>query len=224
MPAPERPGGAPGGHRFSWDLHYALPPALVSPASSMRGSSGPWAPPGKYTVRLTAGGRTLTQALVVTRDPRVAATEAELVQQYELARDLQSERVRVALALRQADALRRQMAAHKGKPGAEQALSAFGRAVDRAAGPPILAPGEEFFDTEEISPTSLRRLSTSLSGFQSAVESADAAPTPDAIAGFAARRKQVAEGLARWQEVLATELPKVNQALGGAGLATLKPE
>jgi hypothetical protein len=104
------------------------------------------------------------------------------------------------------------------------ALDAFAGAVDRAAGPPILLPGEEFFDTEEVDPTSLRRLSFSLSGLQSAVESADAAPTPDAITGFAERRKLVTEGLARWQDLLGSDLPKANRSLEAAGLSPLKTE
>ena len=88
----------------------------------------------------------------------------------------------------------------------------------------MLVPGEEFFDTEEVDPTTLRRLAVTLSGLQSAVESADAAPTPDAVTGFAERRKLVATGLARWQDVLATELPKANRSLEAAGLSPLKAE
>ena len=91
-------------------------------------------------------------------------------------------------------------------------------------GPPILAPGEEFFDTEEISPVSLRRLGSSLSALQSAVESADGAPTQDAQTGFAERRKMAGEGLARWQAVVASDLPKANKALQAGGLGPLKAD
>ena len=96
--------------------------------------------------------------------------------------------------------------------------------IDLGFDPSILLPGEEFFDTEEVDPTSLRRLSFSLSGLQSAVESADAAPTPDAITGFAERRKLVTEGLARWRDLLASDLPKANKSLEAAGLSPLKAE
>jgi photosystem II stability/assembly factor-like uncharacterized protein len=214
----------PGAHRFVWDLHESFPPELASAARpGFRPNAGPWTPPGAYAVRLTAGGRTLMQTLTVTRDPRVPATDADLLRQHDLARQVQSERVRVALAQRQADALRKQIAALKDKAAGDPAasLSAFARAVDLAAGPPVLFPGEESFETEGIAPTSLRRLSASLSAFQSAVESADAAPTPDALTGFEERRKLVAEGLARWESVASTELAKVNRALTSAGLRPL---
>jgi len=85
-------------------------------------------------------------------------------------------------------------------------------------------PGEEYFDTEDVDPTTLRRLSVTLSGLQSAVQSADAAPTPDYMTGLAERRKLLATGLARWQDVLATEVPKANRALQAAGLPPLKAE
>ena len=39
-------------------------------------------------VRLTAGGRTLTQPLEVVRDPRIAATDADLAAQFDLAREV----------------------------------------------------------------------------------------------------------------------------------------
>jgi photosystem II stability/assembly factor-like uncharacterized protein len=210
----EPPSAAAGMHRFVWDLHDAVPDELAA-----RTSSGLWAPPGRYSVRLIVGGKSVTQPLVVTRDPRLpsSVTDADLVRQHELSREIQAERVRVAAGLRQADALRKQIAALR-QPGLAAALAA---AIDRAAGPPVLVPGEEWFDTEEVDPTTLRRLAFTLSGFQSAVESADAAPTPDAVAGFAERRQMVAEGLARWSAVLATDLPKANASLGTLGLPPL---
>jgi hypothetical protein len=72
-----------------------------------------------------------------------------------------------------------------------------------------------------MAPTSLRKLAASPSGLQSAVESADSTPTPDARAGLAARRKMTEEGLARWRDVLASEKPKADEALRQAGLAPL---
>jgi photosystem II stability/assembly factor-like uncharacterized protein len=204
----EPPSAAAGMHRFVWDLHYELPPELVGAAR--RRGAGPWAPPGRYSVRVTHAGKTLTRSLAVARDPRVrSVTDADLVRQYELARDIQAERVRVSVALSQAGSLRKQIAAaREGKKGSTTGLDALEKAIDVAAGPPMLSPSEEYFDPQGLSPTSLRRLSRSLSQLQSAVESADAAPTPDALTGFAERRKLVEQGLARWKAVLTTDAPK----------------
>jgi photosystem II stability/assembly factor-like uncharacterized protein len=208
---PEPPSASAGMHRFVWDLGYGLPQELVNPVRGSRGRAGLWAPPGRYTVRVSHAGKTLSRSLIVTRDPRVrSVTDADLVRQFELARDVQTERVRVSAALRQVGSLRKQIAAARdGKKGKRPAaLDRLEKAIDLAAGPPMLGPSEEYFDPGGLSPTSLRRLSRSLSQLQTAIESADAAPTPDALAGFAERRKLVDQGLARWNAVLTTDAPK----------------
>ena len=54
VPEPAPPPSSPGMHRFVWDLHEAPRPEL---ARGRRGArTGVWAPAGRYTVRLTAGG------------------------------------------------------------------------------------------------------------------------------------------------------------------------
>jgi len=225
----EPPSAAAGMHRIVWDLRETCPEELAR-AAVWPGPSGLWAPPGRYTVRLLALGRSLSRTLVVVRDPRLPSTvtDGDLVQQHDLAREIQAERIRVASALRRATDLRAQIAARrKEAPSAAPALEAldtFAKALDGAAGPPIRTPGDEFYETDGIAPTTLRRLSATLAGLESAVESADAAPTPDARAGFAERRKMVEEGLTRWRDVLAIEKPKIDEALRRMGLEPLKAE
>ena len=73
-------------------------------------------------------------------------------------------------------------------------------------------------------PTSLLRLAVSLARLQGAVESADVAPTADALTGFGQRQEAVEQGLARWSDFLRTGLPKANAALAAAGLAPIRLE
>ena len=80
------PAGA-GHHRFTWNLRYLPPPTLESRYSiaAVPGIATPVLPagayvlPGEYTVKLTAGGQTITRVLQVELDPRVEVTQAELV-------------------------------------------------------------------------------------------------------------------------------------------------
>ena len=58
---------AEGHNRFVWD--YALPGPWDASAQRS-GRNGPLALPGRYVLRLTAGGTTVTQPLVVRPDPR----------------------------------------------------------------------------------------------------------------------------------------------------------
>jgi photosystem II stability/assembly factor-like uncharacterized protein len=195
VPVQEPPSASPGIHRLVWDLHYVLPSELERPGGSSRRGSGLWAPPGRYTARLSHGGKVVTQEIFVVMDPRLPSTVTipDLIRQYELARDIQAERVRVAIGLKQAADLRKQLGT-----SAPESLS---KAIDEAAGPPELRPGEEYFGNPDAGPTSLSRLARSLAELQGAVESADAAPSPDAVTAFGQRRTFVDQGLARWREV-----------------------
>jgi hypothetical protein len=56
-----------GLNRFIWDMTW---PGPWSASASQRGSFGPMAAPGSYTVRFTANGTALTQPLVLRADPR----------------------------------------------------------------------------------------------------------------------------------------------------------
>jgi photosystem II stability/assembly factor-like uncharacterized protein len=103
--------GSAGFNRVYWDLRYGpsaelrmrTPPLL--PAPQVRLGPDGWrppagggasisllAPPGTYTVKLAIGGRELTQALVVRKDPNSAGTEADVQAQtrvlFDLRRDL----------------------------------------------------------------------------------------------------------------------------------------
>jgi hypothetical protein len=81
--------------------------------------------------------------------------------------------------------------------------------------------GEE--DDESEGPPSLRTAGSALQRLEQAVESADAAPTPDAVKGLEQRREAAGRSMAAWEELLRTDLPRVNRALTAAGVGTLGP-
>src|SRR5262249_38107015 len=70
---------ARGMNRINWDLQYDDPPAFnhdledqmnMVEAAAAPGPHGPQVPPGTYTLKLTADGKTYTQTVVVHNDPR----------------------------------------------------------------------------------------------------------------------------------------------------------
>ncbi len=79
-PAP--PSTAAGHHRFVWDLRFPPPKsggyefmiAAVDGENTPIEPRGPLVVPGRYTVRLTAGGQRYEQPLVVTPDPRTTVS------------------------------------------------------------------------------------------------------------------------------------------------------
>jgi photosystem II stability/assembly factor-like uncharacterized protein len=75
-----KPTHATGINRIVWNLRYESLPA-PPPDEESQGQSnpipGPFVMPAEYTVRLTAGGKTLDQKLQVSEDPRIQVSAAE---------------------------------------------------------------------------------------------------------------------------------------------------
>ncbi|HVR47540.1 MAG TPA: hypothetical protein VMT95_13000 [Candidatus Binatia bacterium] len=149
------PPASAGAHRFVWDFHQDSP-------------DGPLAPPGAYVVRLSVNGSAYTRSATVLRDPRVRASTADLRAQYELARQV------AALRAEAAGARARARERAEGLSGAS--LVAFRR--DVIGEPPPDNP-DDSMGTYSHDFTSFLYLENELDYLGSAIESADAAPTPD---------------------------------------------
>jgi photosystem II stability/assembly factor-like uncharacterized protein len=77
-PTPEPLSAASGMHRWVWDLRPTPPAATTQRGVGGGGGGGggfgfnrPTVLPGRYSVRLTVGGQSLTQPLIVEPDPRL---------------------------------------------------------------------------------------------------------------------------------------------------------
>ena len=94
-----------GMQRITWDLRYPGPWTAQNPVG---GAGGPMVPPGKYTVRLTSGGQTITRTFALISDPRVAAdgvTDAAIAEQVKFqlqVRDAVSDARKLQVSLEQA--------------------------------------------------------------------------------------------------------------------------
>lgn len=154
-PAPLVPSAALGAHRFVWDFHTG-------------DDNGPLAPPGHYAVRLRQGSLVMSRSVTVLRDPRIAASDADLRAQYQLARAIE-ERLSEIVAARTRV---KQALAHIA-PARRRLLQTRLLGVTPAPNP----------DDSEGKPShdfsSLHALAGAFAGLESAVESADAAPTAD---------------------------------------------
>jgi photosystem II stability/assembly factor-like uncharacterized protein len=161
--APKPPEATPGQHRFVWDLHYAAPAAFKDDFS------GSWAPPGRYTVELNVDGRQLRQPFEVAPDPRIAVSPPDFNAQFALAQQVQQARVRAHSILKEASSLEAKL-----KPANPAAV----QQIDSVIGtpPPILGSSNA---------ATLLGVSDRLDALASAVESADGAPSPDELRGFA---------------------------------------
>jgi len=104
-----------GLHRFLWDMRYQpvgdnprtgeVEATGAVPHRSEHAPRAPWAPPGRYTVRLIVAGQTYVQPLTLRLDPRVKTSAAGLRQLAALTREMYDLAVSSHAASTQARAL-----------------------------------------------------------------------------------------------------------------------
>jgi hypothetical protein len=213
---PKPPPTEPGMHRFVWDLRYPDLPAIEPPRSGRRGG-GPWALPGQYTVKLSANNHDYTRPLAVKMDPRVKTALPDLAKQLDLARQITAALEQDVQAHGEVGRLRAQLRSLESQPEVQGALATAVKALDhkaeaimgvRPVNPESFGVGEPSTDR-----TSLRFLSGALNRLESAIESADAAPSTYAVAAFRHNRQVLSTTLAAWNKVKREDLLQLNMLL-----------
>jgi len=196
-PAPEQRLSTRGGlHRFTWDMRYQpigdaprtgeVEATGAVPHRSEHTPRAPWAPPGRYTVRLTVEGKTYTQPLTLRLDPRVKTPVAGLRQLAALSREMYDLAAAAHAAYQQARAR-------------VDALTGTLRAqVESLA--PAASPLSARRGGQGVRPT-LESASNAALAAALAMQDADVAPTAAQVAACARARTQVNAVLARWRRL-----------------------
>jgi hypothetical protein len=175
-------------------------------------------------VRLTVGGKAQTASFEVKMDPRVRTSAEDLRKQFDLIlkmRDRTDEMNKAIIAIRD---LREQLQALEKRLGAAQASKSD------ASGPPnpvvaasvelrktISAIEEELIQvngkSSEDSANYPTKLESKFAYLQNVTDSADTAPTGAELAVFAELDQRLETQLAKWREVLAKDVPALNEAM-----------
>jgi photosystem II stability/assembly factor-like uncharacterized protein len=210
-----------GLNQFAWNLRYESPMKIPAAVYDSGDPTGPLVLPGKYQVRLTAGGKTFTAPLEVVLDPRVKTSADDLRKQFDLMlkiRDREDEMNKAVLAIRD---LRVQLQALEKRLGYADAVKPIATSSTDLRNK-IAAIEEQLINVNSTAsedelnyPT---RLNSSLGYLQSAVDSADMAPTEAELALFAELDQQVEAQLVRWREVLSKDVPGLNNTMQKASV------
>jgi len=212
-------------HRFVWDLHFSPPDSLEHeyPISAIyrdtpRYPLGQTALPGKYTVKLTVAGKTLSQSLVIKMDPRVKTPAEGLEQQFNLETKIVAAMHRDYLALQEVRSLRDQLRKLTGAKRTDVTNSIA--AVESKLGVLEGSTGSTFLVGAEG--RSLARLNRGLNQLLSTVDSADTAPTQQASLMCDQLLRVLEEQLATWNEIKESEVPALNRRLKAANLSPVR--
>jgi len=230
-PAQEKELKAParkGWNRFVWDLR-------VQPGTKIEGSDpasegrpeGPKVPPGTYTVTLAVGDQTTTRELVVVKDPAIATPDEDLHAQYELATRIHHKSDEARKAINRMRDLRGQL-----DGWAKRAKNAAGaeRVAELAAGlrDKVLSVEKELL-VPDLRPgwadnlNAGTRLLEQLESLPPVVELGEYRPTDAAAAVFEELVGKVDGVLARFDQLVESELPAVNAAIADAKLGAVAP-
>ena len=208
-----------GMNRFTWDMRYAGArdfPGLIMWAGSTR---GPLAPPGRYTVKLTApDGITKTQDFVITRNQAVpTVTDADLQAEFTLARQI-NDRVSAANeAVIRIRAIKDQISARLSKTS-DARIKAAG---EQLASKLTAIEGEIYQYKNRSSQDPLNypiRLNNKLAALQGIVEMGDNRPTDQAYTVFKDLSERLDTQLAALDAALNNDLAPLNKALAGKKL------
>ena len=220
-----------GTNRTNWDMRHDAPPAFshsfeinANPGLTPASPLGPVAIPGTYTVRLTADGRTSSQAVVVRADPHSPASPAAL-------------RAQNTLLLKLADAIR---LSYEGRDiastlrialrGAVPAGASADMADVAARAATIVAQLDTVsgLDSERgnrgrggSGTPSFTSLNSTLVGQLNAQDLGDMAPTAAALAAWGKACRELTVVVAVWERVN-TDIGAFNTMLTGRGKAALQ--
>jgi hypothetical protein len=211
----------PGAHRFLWDLHYepvpgvrpSYPIAAIFQDTAPEDTS-PWVLPGRYTVILTANGRSVQQTLTVRMDPRVKTVPEDLLAQFKLSYELYDQWRSLAAANEKGSALLKQLTEPEGvarkelvAPLTVKLRALLGAAEGRRPEPGVVTIANATARTRTLF---------------NMLQEADVAPTTQVRQAIADLRKDKQLLDERWNDLRTVDLASLNKQLAAAGLPQIE--
>ncbi len=225
-----RPGEAlpaeAGLNRFVWDMRSEAPARVPGAVSWGGRPSGPLVVPGTYQVKLTAGGKSFTAHAEIRKDPRVAATQADLEKQNEFAQRIRDrvnaahEAVNQIRSVRgQLDALKKRLGAGANAKSVVERSDALKKKMD-AVEEKIIQPKSKSGEDPLNYPI---QAADQLMALQGTVESADTPPIAASYTVFEEVNRRLESQLAEWQEMQSKDLISLNALMQKNNIPAIAP-
>jgi photosystem II stability/assembly factor-like uncharacterized protein len=224
-PRPPRVPNKAGVNTFVWNLRY--PDAVRFDRMIMwaAGTTGPVAPPGTYSVRLTTGGDTQTHTFRLRKDPRTEATDAQLVEQFRLLIAIRDKTSEANNAVRMVRNMRWQVGDRAPKLKGQQA-DEFKQLSEQMIGELSSSEQEVYQVKNQSSQDPLNypiRLNNQIAALAGTVSSGEYPPTKQAREAFDMLSGQLDAQVKAMRKSMDEKLPRLNAILRAAGLQELKP-
>jgi hypothetical protein len=212
-----------GINHFQWDGRYPGAKSFQGLIFWGGSTQGPMAVPGAYQVRLTAGGKTLTEKLEIQKDPRLDnVTIADLAEQFGLAmkvRDKVTEADEMVITVRE---LKKQMDDRQKKNQDAALKTAFDSL--RAKLTEVEEAVYQVRNRSGQDPLNFPiKLNNKLAALGGSIERGDGKPTAASYEVFKLLSDQLAVQKSKLDATVKADLPAVNKLLADRRLDSLTP-
>ncbi len=223
-PEPTVPNKA-GLNSFTWDLSYPDAVAFDGMIFWAAAVNGPTAPPGTYSVRLSVGDKSESQSLVLKKDPRQNATQADLEEQFAFVMKVREKVGEANNAVRTIRNIKAQVTERLARTPA-----ASRPALERMTGQLVSALSQVESEIYQVKNQSGQdplnypiKLNNKIAALTFVAGFSDGRPTVQTIEVFRLLSVALDEQLGRLKTTISTLLPPVNTELARTNLSTITP-
>ena len=218
-PPPPRVANKAGLNMFAWNLRYPDASVFENMILWAGGTTGPVSLPGTYSVRMNVNGHRYTQPLVIIRDPRVTARDADLREQFDFLMRIRDKTSQANDAVKLIRNLKAQLADRESRMPADK-KAAFSSASSALATKLSAVEGEVYQVRNQSGQDPLNypiKLNNKIAALSGVVGGTAAKPTSQAYTVFNDLSSQLDRQLQAMRGAL-IGLPSFNAALKAAGL------
>ena len=225
VPRPARVPNKKGINTFSWNMRY--PDAARFDGMIMWSGSvtGPMAPPGTYSVRMTSGTVAQTYPFRIRRDPRSDATDADVLAQFKMLLAIRDRTTDANMAVRTVRNMRWQVADRAPKLTGQPSIE-FQSLANEMMGELTTSENEVYQTKNQSSQDPLNypiKLNNQIAALSGTVGSGEYRPTQQAQQAFTMLSGKLGVQLGSIRKSLDGHLPRMNAILKAAGLPELTP-
>ncbi|HWZ44124.1 MAG TPA: hypothetical protein VNW97_11640 [Candidatus Saccharimonadales bacterium] len=218
---------AAGMNRYGWNLRWESPIKIPGAFYTGTGPRGPLALPGKYTVKLTSGAQSQSQPFEILNDPRMksSVTQDDLQKQFDLLIQIRDANAELHRAVNQIRDLHTEIKTlHQRFDGEAKFKGVLDQAdaLDRKITPIEEQIIQVNMKGSEANLAFPNMLNEAFDSFGGSVEAGDGAPTQQQYEVFKLLRGKLDQQLAAWKQVLATDVPALNEVIKKSDVPVLR--
>ena len=223
-PPPPRVANKAGLNTFAWNLRYPDASVFENMILWAGGTTGPIALPGAYSVRVNVNGQHYTQPLVIVKDPRVTASDADLREQFDFLIRIRDKTSQANDAVKTIRNIKAQVADREKRLPADK-KAAFSSAVNPLITRLSAVEGEIYQVKNQSGQDPLNypiKLNNKIAALSGVVGGSAARPTSQSYTVFNDLSSQLDRQLQEMRSALLL-LPPINATLSAAGLPPIVP-